>query len=426
MHKTRIATYENGLLAMLFLAFGFVFFDRLALSFLFPFIARDLGLTHGQLGLLSSVVALMWAISGASVGAYSDRTGRRKPVLILTVVLFSLLSALSGAVGGFMTLLLFRAMMGFAEGPVCPIAQSLMVEASTPSRRGLNMGLVQGSSAGLLGAVVGPPVIVGIALHYGWRDAFYVSCIPGLVLALALGRFVRPDTGSRAARDGSATHSATALSVVLGQRNILLCVLISCMFLSWFVILISFAPTFLIEVKHFSLATMSGVMSALGIGWVIWGFAVPALSDRIGRRRAMIIFSFVSALCPVAFLLCSNAVILSVAVVLTYAGLGCFSLFMATIPAETVPPHYVATALGTIMGVGELVGGFVAPTVAGFAADRFGLSVVMTISTAGAVTAGLLSLWLRETAPLVARKVDCPVDGVLASTPEELPAQLGN
>ncbi|WP_141687486.1 MFS transporter, partial [Pseudomonas putida] len=68
---------------------------------------------------------------------------------------------------------------------------SLMVESSTPSRRGLNMGLLQGSAAGLLGAMIGPPVVIGIATAYGWREAFYVSCIPGFLIAFCIWRWVR-------------------------------------------------------------------------------------------------------------------------------------------------------------------------------------------------------------------------------------------
>jgi sugar phosphate permease len=63
----------------------------------------------------------------------------------------------------------------------------------------------------------------------------------------------------------------------------------------------------------------------------------------------------------------------------------------------------MATALGMIMGFGELIGGFIAPTLAGVAADRWGLDVVMWVAAAGALLAGLLSLGLIETAP---RRVD--------------------
>lgn len=396
--KSGWMSYENKLLLILFFTFGIVFFDRLALSFLFPFVSKELDLNNAQLGMLSSILALAWAASGAFFGAYTDRKGNRKTVLILSVLMFSLCSALSGLVGGFVGLLLLRALMGLAEGPVLPLSQTLMVEASTPSRRGLNMGLLQGSSAGLLGAVIAPPVIVSLAVAYGWRTAFYLTCIPGLIAAALIWRHVRNTQGGRT--DGQPGEAqAGPRWALLRERNIWLSVLISCVFMAWFVIIISFAPTYLINAKGFEPGTMSAVMSCMGVAWVIWGFAVPAISDRIGRRPALIFFSFVAAGCPLAFLYAQSPVVLGGLLLLTYTGLGCFTLFMATIPAETVPRAAMATALGMIMGFGELIGGFVAPTLAGLAADRWGLDVVMWVAAAGALLAGMLSLGLVETAP---------------------------
>ncbi|MGA4636468.1 MFS transporter [Pseudomonas solani] len=404
---TSNARYENVLLGVLFLTFGFVFFDRLALSFLFPFMAEELQLGNRHLGMLSSVLALAWAVSGALVGLWSDRNGVRKPLLIAAVILFSLCSALSGLVGGFLSLLLFRGVMGLAEGPILPLSQSLMVEASSPHRRGLNMGLLQGSAAGLLGAVIGPPVLIGLAEAFGWRHAFVISLVPGLLIAWLIWRYVRPDDRARKP-DASAAGNGVGLGgrlALLKSRNILLCTLISCVFLTWFIVLISFTPTFLVSQRGYSPASMGEIMSCLGVAWVFWGFAVAAISDRIGRRLTLVLFSLVAACCPLALLYAPTPFSLGALMLLTYTGLGCFTLFMATIPAETVPRGVIATALGLIMGIGELVGGFIAPTIAGFAADRYGLSIVMWMSCGGALLAALLSLFLKETAPTVlARK----------------------
>ncbi|MCP1478452.1 MFS family permease [Pseudomonas chlororaphis] len=394
------AGYENILLGVLFLTFGFVFFDRLALSFLFPFMADELQLSNSHLGMLSSVLALAWAVSGALVGAWSDRRGKRKPLLIVAVILFSLCSALSGLVTGFLSLLLFRGIMGLAEGPILPLSQSLMVEASSPHRRGLNMGLLQGSAAGLLGAVIGPPVLIALAEAYGWRHAFIVSLIPGLLIALLIWRYVRNDAPAAPVTDSNCAAPVNRLAL-LKSRNIVLCTLISCVFLTWFVILISFTPTFLVKVRGYSPASMGTVMSCLGGAWVLWGFGVAAISDRFGRRPTLVLFSLIAACCPIALLYANSPLLMGVLMLLTYTGLGCFTLFMATIPAETVPREVMATALGMIMGIGELVGGFVSPTIAGFAADRFGLSIVMWISCGGALLAALLALFLKETAPAV-------------------------
>ena len=401
-HKNNKASYENTLLCVLFLTFGLVFFDRLALSFLFPFMAEDLQLSNSHLGMLSSVLALAWAVSGTLVGAWSDRRGVRKPLLIAAVILFSLCSALSGLVSGFLSLLLFRGFMGLAEGPILPLSQSMMVEASSPHRRGLNMGLLQGSAAGLFGAVIGPPVLIALAEAYGWRHAFIVSLLPGLLIAWLIWRYVRQDEPHRA-QVTNAKPSANRLDL-LKSRNIVLCTLISCVFLTWFVILISFTPTFLVSVRGYSAPSMGAIMSCLGAAWVVWGFVVPSISDRIGRRPTLVMFSLIAACCPIALLYAPSPMVLGVLMVLTYTGLGCFTLFISTIPAETVPREVMATALGMIMGVGELVGGFVAPTVAGFAADQFGLSIVMWISCGGALLAAGLSLLLKETAPSVLQR----------------------
>lgn len=395
------ASYENILLGVLFLTFGFVFFDRLALSFLFPFLQKELQLSNSHLGMLSSVLALAWALSGALAGNWSDSRGQRKPLLVAAVILFSLCSALSGLVGSFLSLLLFRGIMGLAEGPILPISQSLMVEASSPKRRGLNMGLLQGSAAGLLGAVIGPPVLVSLAESFGWRHAFIVSLLPGLLIAWLIWRYVRPDQKSEhLPTDGIKKTKGNRLAL-LKSRNILICTLISCVFVTWFVVLISFTPVFLVSSRGFSPATMGNLMSCLGAAWVIWGFAVPAISDRIGRRPTLVIFSLIAAGCPLALLYAPDATSLGISLLLTYTGLGCFTLFMATIPAETVPRTAIATALGMIMGLGELIGGFVAPTIAGFAADRFGLSVVMWLCCCASLLAAFLSLFLQETAPVL-------------------------
>src|SRR5690606_13769416 len=100
-------------------------FDRLAITFLFPQIAAELSLTNKHLGILSSVLALTWAVFGFLLPSWCDARGTRKPMLVAAVVVFSLTSALSGVVSGFASLLLIRAVMGVAEGPVLPLAQTL-------------------------------------------------------------------------------------------------------------------------------------------------------------------------------------------------------------------------------------------------------------------------------------------------------------
>jgi ACS family hexuronate transporter-like MFS transporter len=90
---------------------------------------------------------------------------------------------------------------------------------------------------------------------------------------------------------------------------------------------------------------------------------------------------------------------LAVLFFLGWTAIGTFPLFMATIPSETIDSRHTATVLGLIMGVGEGVGGVLSPTLAGAAADHFGLQAPLWIMTVLPVLAGLLALGLKETAP---------------------------
>ena len=401
------SSYENRVLGILFLTFGFVFFDRLALNFLFPKIADEFALTNKHLGLLASTLALSWALSGVFFGWLSDRIGARKPLLIGAVVVFSAASLLSGLAVGFITLLLCRLLMGLAEGPVLPLSQAILVAESSGSRLGLNMGLVQSSAPGLLGIVIGGPVIIFLAETVGWRWAFYISFVPGFLLAISICRFIKePKAEAQQSRSAHTEEppdkgpdKVNFLSL-LKHRNIVLSIVISCFFITWFIVITTFTPVFLIDKKGFAPEQVSAVMVCIGIGHVFWGFAVPGLSDRIGRKTAMIVFSFLSVLAPVFMIFIDTAWLMGVLVGLSYAGLGCFVLFMSTIPAETVSRAQLATALGLVMGTGEIAGGFLGPSIAGYTADIYGLNAPMWISAGGALVAAVTSLFLIETAPI--------------------------
>ena len=162
-------SYENRLLSVLTLTFGFVFFDRAAMSFLAPFVARELALNNVQIGLLASALSATWAVSGYTVGRICDRRGNYRVILVGAMVVFSLCSFVSGLATSFIMLLLTRALMGAAEGPVLPIAQTLMAQASSESRRGFNMGTMQTFGSYALGAFLAPIVLISIASHWGWR-----------------------------------------------------------------------------------------------------------------------------------------------------------------------------------------------------------------------------------------------------------------
>src|SRR5207237_9910290 len=110
--------YEQRLIWVLGITFGFLFFDRNAASLLMPFIARDLSFTNQQVGLIASALSFTWAVSAFLGGALSDHTGRRKAVLLAGAIAFSLCSVLSGLAGSVLALFATGVLVGVVVVPL--------------------------------------------------------------------------------------------------------------------------------------------------------------------------------------------------------------------------------------------------------------------------------------------------------------------
>ena len=164
MSRTPVTTREWRTVAILSLGFGLVGIDRFLISTMYPTIARDLGLDYGDIGTITGVLALAWGIAALVMGNLSDRIGHR-PVLVGSLVVFSLLIGGSGLAVGLGGLILVRAMMGFADGAYTPASIAATVAASPPERHGTNVGLQQ-TMLVLFGLGLSP-LIVGFLLREG-------------------------------------------------------------------------------------------------------------------------------------------------------------------------------------------------------------------------------------------------------------------
>ena len=399
-NKSKVFSYENGLLLLLGFTFGIVFFERNAIGPLASYIINDLGLSQAQIGMLGSGLSLAWAIAAYVIGAWSDRTGLRKPFLLVSVLVFSLCSALSGVAATFMMLLLARVIMGFAEGPFLPICFSIMNVVSSPKRRGVNAGLMQNFFASLLGTSVAPLVLPWLADTYDWRTAFYLSAIPGLICAVLIWLFVKEPPKPSAQEAAVAPAVKPGMFEMLRQRNILVCCGISVFMVSWYLVGIIFLPVFFTVIKGMPPDVAGQVVAPMGIATMICGFVVPFISDRIGRKPAMIIFTFIGLVTPIAALHFSGAQwMLSLLLLIGWSASGSFAVFMGVIPSETVPRTLAASSMGLVVGAGEIVGGVLSPTISGWIADQTSLVAHMEVMMVCALCGGLLSLFLRETAP---------------------------
>jgi MFS transporter, ACS family, hexuronate transporter len=397
----RSSGYQALLVGLLSLNFGILFFDRNALNFLMPFVQPDLKLSNFQVGMLGAALSLTWAISGYLIGRYSDRTGRRKSIIVAAGIAFSICSLISGIAASFLMLLGARLLMGFAEGGVLPISQSLIASEVAPKKRGMAMGFMQGFGSNTLGSALAPLVLVPIALAYSWREAFFVAAIPGLLSAVLIWFLIKEP----AAPVVHEAQERLSIKQAFAERNILLCAMIAVLLIAYLVICWGFMPLYLTKMRGFDPDTMSWLMATLGISAGIGSFVVPAISDYVGRKPVMIMVPLIGVILPLGAMFFQGSTwILAAIFFFGWALNGTFSLFMATIPSETVDPKHTATVLGLVMGTGEILGGVIGPLAAGKIADLTSLNAPMWIMIGLAIIAGLLALGLRETAPRILNK----------------------
>jgi predicted MFS family arabinose efflux permease len=389
--------YENMLVAILFFTWGTVFLDRMSQLYLAPYFAPEFHLNREQIGTLASVLAIAWAASTFLFGALSDRVGRR-PVLIPAVLAFSALSWISGLAHSYHQLLLIRALMGIAEGPTWSIMTALIEESSPSTRRGRNIGLVV-SAAALVGLAAAPVLTTQIASRWGWRSAFFVAGIPGLLAGLLIWRFVKePSAGE------TTTHRKPSLREyvsILRYRNIWLCCLGATGFMSWLFALNVFAPLYITEVAHQPATTAGFLLGASGLGSFFLGFLLPSLSDRVGRKSVLLGMAAASALVPLAFLvpaLYAYPLLLAAIVFVANTGQGIASLVMVLVPTESVPTQFRATSIGLTTLAGEIMGATGAPLLAGALAEKHGLGLTMWLAAGGSAVLFLAALFVREPA----------------------------
>jgi len=396
----RTGGYELTVVLLLGLAFGFAYFDRMAMTFLSPYVVKDLGLSNTQVGALGSGLSVTWALGAYLIGRWSDSVGRRKPFLLGAMVIFSFCSVLSGLAPGFWTLFASRMVMGAVEGPFLPICLAIIAAASLQTRRGLNVGIVQNGFGSLIGTAIAPIVLVWLADHYGWRSAFYLAGLPGLLLALLVWRFIRePEMPPRAADDAPPPLLPLAM---LANRNIAVCSMISCLMVGSLVIGSIFLPLFFTGPRGWEPKTMGWVMAVLGLTPGLGGVLVSWISDKVGRRPPMIAGCFLAAICPFAALWFGGSIPALAAIMFaSWLGIGVFPLFMGLVPGETLGHAKAATAMGLVVAVGELSGGFLGPLAGGALADRFSLEAPLLIQGVFALLAGVVAFALVETNPRV-------------------------
>lgn len=392
--------YEWKAVALLCLGFGLVGIDRFMILPLFPVIARDLRLDYQQLGQVTGVLAIAWGVAALFMGNLSDRFGHRK-VIIPAIIVFSLLAGFSGLATGVVSLMFIRALIGFAEGAYTPSSIVATLDASKPSRQGMNIGIQQ-AALPLFGLGIAPILVTQLLKVVEWHWIFAMVSIPGLVIAYLLYRLLR-NTPATVAAVHTTAHDATThkWSDVFRYRNIPLNMIGMLCWLTNLVVLSALLPNYLIDYLHLSLEQMGLVLSAIGFGGTAGTLLMPALSDRIGRKPVMIL-SVIGAGVGLYLLMHTGAEPSSLFTWLFVTLFFIFSMICLTVgplSAESVPAKLMSTASGIVVGTGEIFGGGIAPVIAGYVAQHFGIQYIMHLAAVALVIGFVIALSLKETAP---------------------------
>ncbi len=387
---------ESRVVAVMFVTWGIVFLDRMAVLYLAPYIAPDLHLSSAQIGSLAGTMAACWAVSALAFGAISDRFGR-KAVLVPMVVLFSLLSAVSGLAHTFAELLLARALLGLAEGPCWSVTMALVEESSSEHTRGRNVGIVV-SAAAIIGLAIAPVLTTQIAAHFGWRWAFFLAGVPGLIMALLIARLVHEPRSEEKSDGHSHGVGFADLRSLLTYRNVWMGAIGAVGFMTWLFLVNAFAPLYITDVAHQAPTTAGFLMGAAGLGSFVSGLIAPALSDRLGRRRVLAVMGLLSTALPLVLMirpLYGQLWALAAILFITQCGQAMAAICIVLVPAESVPRRLIGSAIGFATLFGEMLGGFAAPIVAGSLAGQHGLSVPLWMAAAGSLIVFLVALALR-------------------------------
>ena len=393
------AGYLRYALGLLCLVYVVNFVDRQVLAILLQSIKEDLGLTDLQLGLLSGTAfGLFYATLGIPIARLADHFSR-KGVIAICLAIWSAMTALCGTAAGFAMLLVYRIGVGIGEAGGSPPAHSLISDYFPPERRATALGVF---SLGVpLGILVGFLSGGWLDQALGWRQAFIVVGLPGLLVAVVVALTLKEPP--RGLSEGLQTDSGTpptawdVIRFLWRARSFRHVSLGSALYAFVGYSITNWAPSFLARSHAMepgaigtSLALIIGVGGGLGV------YLGGVLGDRLSVRNprgliwvptAALVLSF-----PFGFVIytTSNTTLaLGLLTIPSFLGL-MFQAPAFAITQSLATPKMRATAAAVLLFVINIIGLAVGPALTGALSDaleprlgddslRYALLIVSTV-----------------------------------------------
>src|SRR5437764_5157186 len=357
------------------------YLDRYILPAVATSIQREFALTDSQVGLLGSAFLLVYAVATIPFGIWADR-GVRKTVVGIGVTIWSLATLFTGLARSYAQLFLARSVLGIGEASYYPAGTALLGDYFKKEGRGRAMSIwAAGTAVGIAVGFAGGGIV---ASRLGWRAAFYMTAVPGLIFA-ALAFGLREPLRGAAEERGPRTHaparinaktfvdllSIPTLRATIAAETALFFVLGGAAF--WL-------PTYLS--RRFGLGT--GAAGTLAGGVLVLGLLAGSLlggiiADRLTIRRGAAsnlpigIAGFVAGAVFVALALLMPSLVLFVPMFLL--GAACLYLYngpYTAIKQNVVLPTVRASAVTLALLIEHLLGDSYAPFAIGKLSDALG------------------------------------------------------
>ncbi len=399
-------SYTSYVFILLWLLYFFDYVDRMVVVSLFPFLKAEWGLTDAQCGALVS--AVYWAIVLFSFPAsiVIDRWSRRKTIGIMAV-LWSLATAACAFTKNFSQLFAARTFIGIGEAGYAPGGTAMISALFPEKRRAFMVGLWNASIP--IGMAAG--IVIGgfIAAHWGWRHAFGIVALPGLIIAL-LFFFVKDykTVGLEMSAEGNETERTaglipkkmTKMDIVhsfLRTPSLLLTYFgfAGMMFTS--ISMSTFLPTYFERVQGFPLqkATLfaSGIMLTSIIGSPLGGWLADTWMKK--RIQARLLLPSISALLTAVLFLGGFQLFSGGMVqygIFLLAGIASIAWASSAIAVtqDVVHPGLRAISYALCVVTQNVLGSSMGPIVTGAFSDRFGILTAMKIASCMALLSFVL------------------------------------
>ncbi|PLW83371.1 MFS transporter [Kineobactrum sediminis] len=387
---------------MLTIVYAFNFVDRQILVILQEPIKADMGLSDAQLGLLSGFsFALIYVTAGIPIAWWADR-GNRRNIVSLALAVWSGMTALSGFAQNYGQLLTARIGVGLGEAGGSPPAHSMISDYFPPEQRGRALSFY--STGIYVGILLGFMFGGMIADAFGWRIAFLVVGIPGVLFAIVLRLTVREPNRGRwdSALETAQRPTLAETMVVLRERPSFWYIALGCSLMAFVSYGVgNFFPSFLIRIHSLSIGQVGIVLALVsGISGAVGTYLGGYLGDRFGAHDPrwylwIPMIGAAVAFFPYLYVLLGDSTG-SILVVLVFTNL-LMTLYLGPSIAMShalVPPSMRALTSAILFFVLNIIGLGLGPFLTGLMSDllapRFGvlsLRYAMVISTMTALIA---------------------------------------